>query len=148
MHSGNFFCSNQKGTSRFWKGLHKVKHLFKWGAEYKVCRGDKIRFWHDSWVGNMPLKIQFTSLYKINENQQDVVCDIWEGDEWDLAIRRNLQGTWIEEWTALQQILERVQFDSTKEDSVKWVLDRSNQYTTKSLYHLITHGGLEISYAL
>jgi hypothetical protein len=142
MHSGNFFCSNQKGSSQFWKGLHKVKHLFKWGAEYKVCRGDKIRFWHDSWVGNMPLKIQFASLYEINENQQDLVSDIWDGDEWDLTFRRNLQGSWTEEWTALQKILEGVQFDSTKEDSVKWVLDKTNQYTTKSLYHLLTHGGV------
>jgi hypothetical protein len=90
----------------------------------------------------MPLKIQFASLYEISENQQDLVSDIWDGDEWDLTFRRNLQGNWIEEWTELQKILEGVQFDSIKEDLVKWVLDKSNQYTTKSLYHFLTHGGV------
>jgi hypothetical protein len=44
MKTINFFCSNQKGASQFWKGLHKVKHLFKWGAEYRVFKGNKVRF--------------------------------------------------------------------------------------------------------
>jgi hypothetical protein len=81
MNSGNFFCCKQRGSFQFWKGLHKIKHLFKWGAEYRVFRGGRIRFWQDSWVGNMPLKIQFTDLYEISENQQDLVSDVWDGDE-------------------------------------------------------------------
>jgi hypothetical protein len=36
MQDNNFFGSTQKGASQFWKGLQKVKHLFQWGAEYKV----------------------------------------------------------------------------------------------------------------
>jgi hypothetical protein len=89
----------------------------------------------------MPLKIQFTDLYEISENQQDLVSDVWDGDEWDLSFRRNLQGSLIEDWTALQQILENTQFDSNKEDSVRWILNKSNQFTTKSLYQALTHGG-------
>lgn len=34
-----FFDSNTIGSSQFWKGLHKVKHLFKWGAIFKVENG-------------------------------------------------------------------------------------------------------------
>jgi hypothetical protein len=29
---GNFYGSKIKGASQFWKGLHKVKHLFRWGG--------------------------------------------------------------------------------------------------------------------
>lgn len=90
MKSGNFFCSGQKGTSQFWKGLHKIKHLFKWGAEYRVHKGDKVRFWHDAWSGGVALKIQFQALYEISENQHDLVCDIWDGDDWNLSFRTNL----------------------------------------------------------
>lgn len=39
MHEDMFFCSKSKGASQFLQGLHKVKHLFKWGAYYKVNRG-------------------------------------------------------------------------------------------------------------
>jgi hypothetical protein len=31
MPDGNFFKSKSRGTSQFGQGLHKVKHLFKWG---------------------------------------------------------------------------------------------------------------------
>jgi hypothetical protein len=45
MPEGNFFKSKTRGTSQFWQGLHKVKHLFKWGQlimqkkETKLCFG-------------------------------------------------------------------------------------------------------------
>lgn len=36
---GNFFISKNIGASQFWQGLHKVKHLFKWGAVNNVNNG-------------------------------------------------------------------------------------------------------------
>jgi hypothetical protein len=32
MDEDGFFGSKTKGVSQFWQGLHKVKHMFKWGA--------------------------------------------------------------------------------------------------------------------
>jgi hypothetical protein len=52
-----FFHSDNKGSSQFWPGLHKVKHLFKWGALYKVGNGQHCSFWQDVWAGDVPLKI-------------------------------------------------------------------------------------------
>ena len=54
MPDGNFFNSKYKGTSQFWQGLHKVKHLFKWGALYKVGDGSLTAFWDDVWLGQSP----------------------------------------------------------------------------------------------
>lgn len=67
--------------------------------------------------------------------------NVWDEDEWNLSFRRNLQGALIEDWMSLRHLLGGVQFDFTKEDSVRWVLDKSFQYTTKSLYQLLTWGG-------
>jgi len=39
MDSRGLFHSKVKGSSQFWQGLHKVKHLFKWGALFKVGNG-------------------------------------------------------------------------------------------------------------
>lgn len=39
MRQGNFYTSSAVGSSQFWKGLHNVKHLFKWGAVHKVHNG-------------------------------------------------------------------------------------------------------------
>jgi hypothetical protein len=43
----SFFSAPNRGSSQFWKGLHKVKHLFKWGAIFKVKNGLKCRFLQD-----------------------------------------------------------------------------------------------------
>jgi hypothetical protein len=40
----SFFESNDKGSSQFWKGLHKVKHLFKWGPYFRLGMGDFVSF--------------------------------------------------------------------------------------------------------
>jgi hypothetical protein len=59
MQDGNFFNSKCRGASQFWQGLHKVKHLFKWGAEHRVRSRGQTFFWEDVWLGGTPLKIQF-----------------------------------------------------------------------------------------
>lgn len=76
MQSNNFYCPDQKGSSQFWKGLHKLKHLYQWGAKYRVHKGDKARFWHDSWIGSIPLKIQYNLLFDICENQNALVLEV------------------------------------------------------------------------
>jgi hypothetical protein len=54
MQDGNFFNSKCRGASQFWQGLHKVKHLFKWGAEHRVRSGGQTFFWEDVWLGGTP----------------------------------------------------------------------------------------------
>ena len=44
MRNKFFFKSNSRGASQFWQGLHKVKHLFKWGAIHKVKDGAQTFF--------------------------------------------------------------------------------------------------------
>lgn len=39
MTRGGFFRSNNMGGSQFWKGLHNVKHVFRWGAQYRAKDG-------------------------------------------------------------------------------------------------------------
>jgi len=56
-----------RGTSQFWQGPHKVKH-YKWGAIQKdlfVTAIQKVRddkstfFWHDVWLEDTTLQIQY-----------------------------------------------------------------------------------------
>ena len=41
--------------SPFWKGLMKVKADFFSRGTFKVGNGTSIRFWEDSWLGDVPL---------------------------------------------------------------------------------------------
>ena len=40
----SFFTSKVQDSSQFWQGLHKVKHLFKWGVIHKVQNGRQTFF--------------------------------------------------------------------------------------------------------
>lgn len=75
MGSGVFFNSKVTGSSQFWRGLHKVKHLFKWGAIFKVGNGRLCKFWQDCWAKGAPLKIMFEGLYKLVRDQEASVAD-------------------------------------------------------------------------
>lgn len=44
MNSGNFFCSKQKGTSQFWKGLHKKNICLDGVQNIKFIRVTELDF--------------------------------------------------------------------------------------------------------
>lgn len=44
LRKDSFFSSKSKGCSQFWMGLHKVKHLFKWGATFRIGNGENCLF--------------------------------------------------------------------------------------------------------
>ena len=90
MPSGNFFCSKVRGSSQFWQGIHKVKHLFKWGAIHKVGNGLNTFFWSDIWLNDTLLKTQFPNLYSMSRFANALVADNWIEDEWQVEFRRSL----------------------------------------------------------
>jgi hypothetical protein len=62
LREGSFFESNTRGSSQFWKGLHKVKHLFKWGAPFQVKDGRTVG---SGWTVG-PLKFLLVLLFRIS----------------------------------------------------------------------------------
>lgn len=55
-------CSSKDG-SQFWKGVVQTKDILKWGVQAKVNNGQQVIFWEDIWVGCIPLKLEFPTLY-------------------------------------------------------------------------------------
>lgn len=51
--------------SPFWKGLMRTKDTFFRRAKFVVGNGTTTRFWEDTWLGEMPLALQYPSLYNI-----------------------------------------------------------------------------------
>lgn len=141
MKTGNFFNSKVTGSSQFWQGLHKVKHLFKWGAIYKVENGKLCRFWQDRWIKNAPLKIIFDDLYKLVRDQDCTVADCWEDEEWSVDFKRALSIHDYDRWLELSHELSGVILNSNP-DKVIWALDSSKNFSTKSLYRFITDRGM------
>ena len=108
MSDGNFFSSKCKGTSQFWQGLHKVKHLFKWGAMHKVGDGSLTFFWGDTWLGQLPLKTLFPELFRLCEDPTVLVSDCFANSDWCVNFWRSLTPRENVIWKELFSLLQNV----------------------------------------
>ena len=105
MPNANFFNSKCEGTSQFWKGLHKVKHLFKWGTIHKVGDGTLTSSWSDVWLDQSPLKLQFPNLFRICEDSTAMVAYCCANNGWPINFRRNLSLRENASWEELLSLL-------------------------------------------
>ena len=110
------------------------------GVCYKVNRGDKVAFWKDIWLGETPLHTQFSDLYTLCADPEVLVEDCGGENHWDILFRRNLNPC---EQVNLQKLYEKLQEIHLNEsdDEVFWALDKSRNFTTRSLYRFTTFGG-------
>ena len=80
--------------SNFWKGFLLYQNSFAQSIRYHVGNGENIFFWHDIWVSNTPLAIQFLDLYRCARNRKAWVRDYLDTNGshhlWCPIFRRNL----------------------------------------------------------
>lgn len=107
---------------------------------YILGNGKKIRFWHDVWIGGCPLKIAFSNIFEISNQQEWTVCRILEFGLTNLSFRRSFGSREDNEWLELSHLLEGVSLTEGN-DSVKWVLEKSGIFTTSLMYRELTFFG-------
>jgi hypothetical protein len=139
MRHGDFFRSSGRNGSQFWKSLHCVKHLFKWGTIHKVGNGKLTQFRNDVWLTSTPLRIEFHKLFAICADGGISVASC-AGQNWEISFRRMLGKVEMEEWGRLQNLLNEVSL-SREEDQINWGLSANKVFSTKSLYRFLTSGG-------
>ena len=112
------------------------------GRCIKIKSGLQTRFWHECWLGDCALKVTFPNLFHIAVPQDLEVVEACVKGQWFLEFRRQLNGILWEEWSNLMLVLDEVSLSDGR-DEVFWVLERSQQYLAKSLYNLMTFGGVQ-----
>jgi hypothetical protein len=135
-----FFASSGRGVHNFGKGLHRVKHLFKWGAIHIVGRGDQTRFWEDVWIDKVLLRVKYPELFSLCSDPDVLVEEMEEDGECQLEFRRELSDTQIEIWRELNSKLQEVVLVD-EDDVVRWAFEKSGHFTATSLYRVLSQGG-------
>jgi hypothetical protein len=107
---------------------------------YILGNGEKIRFWHDVWIGGCPLKIAYPNIFEISNQQEWTVRRILEFGLTNLSFRRSFGSREDNEWLELSHLLEGVSLTEGN-DSVKWVLEKSGIFTTSLMYRELTFFG-------
>jgi len=109
----------------------------------KVRSGAQTRFWHDIWVGNCALKLQFPKLFSYSSNKDVSVQETHADGVWSLQFRRSLSDEEMGDWSSLLDLLSTVQLVEGA-DVMRWEFESKKQYTTQSLYRFLTFRGVKV----
>ena len=106
-----------------------------------VNNGKKTKFWENIWINDYKLCDKFPRLYASCENKEILVGDCWDNGNWNINFRRTFGHLEVKEWESLMLELANVQIGGD-EDKVKWKMEKSGLYSTKSMYRLLSFEGV------
>ena len=93
------------------------------------------------WILDIPLRLAFPGLYEKAEKKSCLVHECVEEGEWKMSFRTTLNMVDMQNWENLLQLVANIRLNEA-EDTPKWMFEKSNQYSTKSMYRWMTHRGV------
>jgi hypothetical protein len=125
--------SGKPTDSPFWKGLMRVKEKFFNCGNFVIGRGDTVRFWEDTWLGDSPLAHQYPSLYGIVQRKHVMIDTVLNSTPINVSFRRRITGSKWLSWIHLCRRLMGISLNDNQ-DKFRWTLTRSGIFTVKSMY--------------
>jgi hypothetical protein len=111
---GGWMSSNPRGTHgcSVWKGILSGWDVFQHHVELVAGLGSRILFWHDSWCGDIPLKVMFPVLFSCSSSQSASVASCLSssfggaGRVWNITFIRDFNDWEVEEVLAFFNFIE------------------------------------------
>jgi hypothetical protein len=100
-------------------------------GSFDVKDGTKTRFWEDTWVGDKPLKVKYSSLFNIVRDCHATVAKVLSTSPLNISFHRALVGNKLVQWLNLVAKIYSVRLVAGS-DYFRWNL-------TKSGYFLFVH---------
>lgn len=103
--------------------------------------GQGVNFWNHHWIGQRPLKMDFSNIFAGCSNKNAYIADlgVWNQSYW----RWNLTAFGFdsqllsEDGSTLFDILRDVQLNRDRTDSWSWLLEPSHRYSVRSCYRFL-----------
>ncbi|XP_071727819.1 uncharacterized protein [Rutidosis leptorrhynchoides] len=105
----------------------------------KICIGDgkMSKFWHDTWIGDIPFASRFNQLFLIDINQDSSVASRFDGNSWKWFWRRTpRRGIESTQLTELLSLLDSVTLTNVP-DYRAWLVDSSQVFSVSSARRMI-----------
>jgi hypothetical protein len=128
-----FTSPNPVGCSPFWHSIHKIKNHFRTGVRFSPGADSKLSFWNDLWVGEVPLRVRFPSLFQKSSDTDLSIALAYSEEGWRIPFRRSLDQNDLQNWRELCNLVEDIDLPNAP-DSISWHLDSSGKFSTRSLY--------------
>ncbi|CAL5432957.1 unnamed protein product [Camellia sinensis] len=161
---GKWFPNPSLNTSSsyIWNGIEtagehnqSLSLFFANNLQLKVGNGCRIRFWSDSWCGNVCLKEEFPRLFSLSSQQEGLLKEFVEvsaiSKNWLFTFRRPLFVWEKNELLRLYGIIGSVpSFQAESQDSAIWRASKPGQSFVSNLYNhtCSVYGGTDWFYHL
>ncbi|WMV25622.1 hypothetical protein MTR67_019007 [Solanum verrucosum] len=100
----------------------------------KVGNGNKIKFWRDGWIDQIPLSESIPDLFSICNNPEARVCECWTTQGWDLSFRRLLNDWEVDRVASFLGKLGGANLVTNAPDRVIWKHNKDVKFTVNSAY--------------
>ena len=98
-----------------------------------IGNGNGTRFWNDTWLGEMPLALQYPTLYNIVQRKEAYVAIVLQTVPLNIQFRRSLVGECWNSWLHLVRRLMDFQL-SDQPGAIQWKLSRNGSFSVNSMY--------------
>jgi hypothetical protein len=143
---GNFWVSNRVNTPHgvsLWRHIRTGWDVFSQHISYTVGDGSRLRFWHDVWCGDLPLRSQFPSLFQLARAPEASVADLchFQGTNcvWDIAFNRSVQDWEMEMIDSFMTLLYSSRIRQGVADSLCWTPSSRGLFEVRSFYSVLMH---------
>lgn len=82
----------------------------------------------------------YPRLYEYTRGKKNTVAECWKNGEWCLEFVRSLSPEEADQWESLMNEIEEIKL-TEESDTVTWALEKSGQFTTRSMYRMLAHRG-------
>uniref|UniRef100_A0A2N9EW14 Reverse transcriptase domain-containing protein n=1 Tax=Fagus sylvatica TaxID=28930 RepID=A0A2N9EW14_FAGSY len=142
---GGWISKKVKGAHGcgLWKGILSGWDLFHQNVELVAGLGDRIRFWHDKWCGDAPLKTMFPVLFACSSSSDASLAScltnsgVHEGRDWNISFIRDFNDWEVEEVLAFFNFIQSRIPTNVDPDSLHWNLRQHRRFDAKSFYKAI-----------
>jgi hypothetical protein len=117
--------------------------------KFGVGDGSRIRFWHDIWCGEQPLKEAFPDFFQIASNKEAWVKDhlqmVNNVIQWNVPFSRAVQDWEVKVVMAFFAKLYAFRSHMGKSDSMRWIPSKQYLFEVKSFYHKLACLGIDVA---
>jgi len=136
--------------SAWWRSLTRIRegvgegvgHWFDDNIRRLVGNGRDTSFWHDIWVGEIPLKLKFPHLFELSVDKECSVEDmrrvLGADDGRERVWRRRLLAWEEESVRECLVLLHNIVLQENVEDTWRWLLDPIHGYSAQGAYRFLT----------